>query len=116
MQHIEFLPYDSDMLASLYAGAKVHVLLGQNETPGIVNLEAGLAGANLVVGDCVPVREYLKEYALYTDYNSIDDIKEKVVNAYNSKRDTRVSKFIENNYTWNVVAEKTLLAYKSICE
>lgn len=114
MQHIEFLPYDSDLLASLYAGAKVHALLGRNETPGIVNLEAGIAGANLVVGDCVPVREYLKDYALYADYNSIDDIKKKVMKAYTCERNSKVSTFIENNYTWKVVAEKTLKAYEEV--
>lgn len=114
MKHIEYLPMDSDMLSSLYAGAKVHALLGQNETPGIVNLEAGLAGANLVVGDCVPVREYLKDYAYYADYTSVSDVKEKVIMAYNAQRNPEISRFIENNYTWKVVAEKTLQAYKMI--
>ena len=114
MRHIEYLPMDSDMLSSLYAGAKVHVLLGQNETPGIVNLEAGLAGANLVVGDCVPVREYLKDYALYADYNSVEDCKRKIIQAYSADRNPKLPGFIESNYTWRVVAEKTLEAYKLI--
>ena len=116
MQHIEYLPYDSDMLSSLYAGAKVHVLLGRNETPGIVNLEAGIAGANLVVGDCIPVREYLKEYALYADYNSVDDVKRKIITAYTAEKNSDISKYIEENYTWKVVAQKTLDAYKKIME
>lgn len=116
MQHIEFLPYDSSMLASLYAGAKVHVLLGRNETPGIVNLEAGIAGANLVVGDCIPVREYLQDYALYADYNSLKDIREKVVMAYKADRNPKISEFIEKNYTWKVVAKKTFEAYKYVME
>lgn len=114
MKHIEYLPMDSDMLSSLYAGAKVHVLLGQNETPGIVNLEAGLAGANLVVGDCAPVREYLKDYALYADYKSVEDCKKKILEAYESPRNVELSAFIEQNYTWKVVAEKTLSAYQMI--
>ena len=114
MKHIEYLPMDSDMLSSLYAGAKVHALLGRNETPGIVNLEAGLAGANLVVGDCVPVREYLKDYALYADYNSVSDVKEKLIKAYNSPKNSSIPKFIEENYTWKVVAEKTYAAYQLI--
>ena len=91
-------------------------MLGKNETPGIVNLEAGLAGANLVVGDCMPVKEYLKEYALYCDYTSITDIKDKVIKAYNSERDDKTRIFIEENYTWDVVAKKTLQAYKNILQ
>lgn len=114
MKHIESLPMDSDVLSSLYAGAKVHALLGRNETPGIVNLEAGLAGANLVVGECVPVREYLQDYALYADYNSVEDVKAKVMQAYQAPRNPTIAEFIEKNYTWKVVAEKTLEAYKMI--
>lgn len=116
MQHIEFLPYDSELLASLFAGAKVHALLGQNETPGIVNLEAGIAGANLVVGDCVPVREYLNDYALYADYKSVEDVKKKVTEAYSADRNPEISKYIEDNYTWEVVARKTLEAYEYVME
>ena len=116
MKHIEFLPYDSEMLSSLYAGAKVHALLGRNETPGIVNLEAGLAGANLVVGDCKPVREYLKDHALYADFNSISDIQCKIKEAYQRKRNPETARFIENNYTWKIVAQKTLDGYKQIIE
>lgn len=117
MHHIEFLPYDSDILASLYAGAKVHVLLGESETPGIVNLEAGLAGASLVVGDCLPVREYLKEYAIYVDYKNIEAIRDVIVRVYHEiRRGERLSEFIENNYTWDVVAKKTLKAYQTVLE
>lgn len=114
MMHIEYFPYDSELLASAYRNAKVHVLLGRNETPGIVNLEAGLAGANLVVGDCAPVREYLKDHALYCNYNSLSDICSKVTEAYNCDRNNLTSKFIEENYTWDIVAEKTIEAYNYV--
>lgn len=114
MVHIEYLPYNSNLLASAYAASKVHVLLGRNETPGIVNLEAGLAGANLVVGDCLPVREYLKDYAYYCNLNSISDIKEKIIKAYEADKNTMLSEHIEAHFTWDKVAEKTLAAYKLI--
>lgn len=117
MHHIEFLPYDSDMLSSLYASAKMHVLLGESETPGIVNLEAGLAGADLVVGDCIPVREYLKDYATYVDYTNITSIRETILNVYQKKeRNNGLSNFIEMNYTWEIVAKKTIKAYQAILE
>jgi glycosyltransferase involved in cell wall biosynthesis len=114
MMHIEYLPFDSELLSSAYAGAKTHVLLGKNETPGIVNLEAGLAGANLVVGDCSPVREYLKDFAEYCDLESSADIKEKIYKAYNKEKSNELKLFIEQNYTWDRVGKMTLDAYKSI--
>lgn len=114
MHHIEFLPYDSDMLSSIYAAARVHVLLGASETPGIVNLEAGLAGANLIVGDCKPVREYLGNYATYVDYNNLKEIRESVIKIYCEPRTRVASSFIEKNYTWDVVAKKTIEAYEML--
>lgn len=114
MHQIEFLPYDSDMLSSIYAAARVHVLLGASETPGIVNLEAGLAGANLVVGNCKPVYEYLGEYARYVDYNNINEIRRVIGTVYKEPRDGKAIEFIEKNYTWDVVAKKTIAAYKEI--
>lgn len=112
--HIESLPHDSDLLASAYAAAKVHVLLGRNETPGIVNLEAGLAGDNIVVAACPPVREYLGDYALYCNPDSMEEVRKTVAFAMNKKKTTIMKEFILQNYTWYVAGEKTLDAYKHI--
>jgi glycosyltransferase involved in cell wall biosynthesis len=112
--HIESLPHDSDLLASAYAAAKVHALLGENETPGIVNLEAGLAGANLVVAECPPVREYLGDHAFYCDGNSLDDIRRVISRALDRARTATTREFIVKNYTWEIAAERTLDAYKTL--
>ncbi len=127
MHYIKSLPHDSNLLASAYAAAKVHVLLGVNETPGIVNLEAGLAGANLVVADCPPVREYLKDFAIYCNFLSLQDdfaiycnslslqdVRRAINEGYNKKKDDRLKNFIMSNYNWEIVARRTLQAYKKI--
>jgi glycosyltransferase involved in cell wall biosynthesis len=112
--HIKSLPYDSNLLASAYASCKVHVLLGTNETPGIVSLEASLAGANIVVADCKPVREYFGDHVIYCKSLSVEDIKEAIFRAYKKPKTENTRAYVMKNFNWNVVAEKTLSAYKKI--
>lgn len=112
--HIDFLPHDSDLLASAYAACRVHVLLGTNETPGIVNLEAGLAGANLVVANCPPVREYLSGFAEYCDPAVIGDIQRAIAAACSKPRSTALRDRILTEFTWEIAAQRTKAAYDDI--
>lgn len=112
--HIPRLPHDSGLLASAYAAARTHVLLGVNETPGLVNLEAGLAGASLAVLDCPPVREYLGEYAVYIPNLSVEAIRNGINAANVRGTDKGLRQRIESNYTWEHTAALTLSAYKRV--
>jgi glycosyltransferase involved in cell wall biosynthesis len=114
IMHIPAVPHASGLLASAYAAATVHVLLARNETPGIVNLEAGLAGGNLVVAECPPVREYLGSYAEYCDPASIPDIRRAIDVAFSKPRSNELRAFITDNYTWEIAARKTLAVYEDI--
>ena len=113
--HIESVPHNSDLLASAYAASKVHVLLGENETPGIVNLEAGIAGANLVVAECPPVREYLGDFADYCRSDCAGSILGAISKALSKPKTTHLKELIIKNYTWQITAQRTLDAYKTIC-
>jgi len=115
IRHISRLPHESGLLASAYSAAKVHVLLGVNETPGLVSLEAGLAGASLAVLECPPVREYFAGYATYIQDLSLESIRRGVDSAWNSVRDKgELKKHILANYTWRRAAEITLNAYRGV--
>lgn len=112
--HIEYIEHNSELMSSLYANCKVHVLLGTSETPGLVNLEAGSYGANLIVWDCPPVREYLKDFATYINRNNISSLPSILENLIKIPRNYELSRFIIENYTWSNVAAKTLLEYEKI--
>lgn len=112
--HIPFLPPGSSLLASAYAAAKVHALVGFNETPGIAALEAGLAGANLVNSNIPPVREYFKDVSSYCNPYSIQSIRETIFQALNASRNGKPRKLILDRYTWERAASNTLKAYESI--
>jgi glycosyltransferase involved in cell wall biosynthesis len=111
---IDFLPHDSEELRSAYAAAKVFVLPSLWETCGLVALEAGLAGCNVVITNRGATKEYFREHALYVDPLSIEDITSKVKQAYEQPKTTKLKELISEEYTWKKVAEKTLTAYKSI--
>ncbi|HPR41806.1 MAG TPA: glycosyltransferase, partial [Candidatus Methanofastidiosa archaeon] len=66
------IPYDSTLLPSAYAGARVFALPSYQETCGMSGLEAGLAGANVVVTERGGTKEYYGEHATYIDPFSVE--------------------------------------------
>jgi glycosyltransferase involved in cell wall biosynthesis len=104
----------SQELFSAYAAAKVFVLPSWCELPGIASLEAGLAGCNLVLTKGGSTTEYFKNYASYANPASTEDIKEKILEAYEKPRDNKLKDHILNSYTWEKTAEKTLEGYDFI--
>jgi len=61
------VPHDSMLLASAYAACNVFVLPSLYETPGIAALEAGLAGAKIVITPFGGTTEYFGSDAEYVD-------------------------------------------------
>lgn len=107
---------DQNMLASAYAAAKVHTLPSLGECPGLVSLEAGLAGANVVAVKDPPVYEHLGDEAFYCNPRSISSIREAVLKAYNVPRNERLRQRLLNEFTWDKVAQKILAIYKELLD
>lgn len=107
-------PSESELLISAYAAAKVLVLPSWFETPGLVALEAGLAGANIVISTGGSTTEYFENYAEYCNPKDQDSITQAIKKAYDKKKDDKLKRHILKNFTWEKVAEKTLEAYKKI--
>lgn len=110
--NVHFLGFlNQEELFSAYAAAKVFILPSLFETPGLVALEAGVMGCNVVITKGGSTTEYFKDYASYINPFSIEDIKEKILVAYNKPKNNKLKKHILDNYTWEKAAEKTLRAY-----
>jgi glycosyltransferase involved in cell wall biosynthesis len=109
------LSHHSDMLRSAYKSAKVIALPSYYETPGLAALEGGLAGANVVITKNGGTREYYKDFARYIDPRSVESIRNALVDAYGSPRSDALSRHIEENFTWRIVADKTIKAYERVC-
>ncbi|MFA6271793.1 MAG: glycosyltransferase [Patescibacteria group bacterium] len=103
-----------DMIKSAYTSAKVHVLPSWFETCGLVSLEAGLAGCNVVSTDQGYAREYLADFAKYCSPADINSIKNSVIDAYRSPKSDLLKNHLLNNFSWERTAQKTLEVYRDI--
>ena len=80
--------------------------------PGLVSLEAALAGCTIVSTNRGSTQEYFGELAHYCDPGNLDSIVEAITDAWKAKKDLRLKQRILENYTWEKTAEFTHNAYK----
>ena len=109
--HIPQIPHEK--MGSCYAAARIHVLASWFETTGLVNLEAGLSGTNVVAAG-KRAREYLLDFASYCDPGNVDSITAAIVEAWEKPFDPGFREHILKNFTWERTAEQTLAAYAAV--
>ncbi|WP_026475806.1 glycosyltransferase family 4 protein [Alkaliphilus transvaalensis] len=103
-------------LASIYKAARIHALVSWYEIPGLANLEAALAGCNIVTTEEGSTKEYFIDYAKYVDPKNIVSIEDRINEAWNQEKNHQISEYIKANYLWDIVAEKLLKVYKELLE
>ncbi|MFA4907216.1 MAG: glycosyltransferase family 4 protein [archaeon] len=108
------IPHDSSLLNSAFAGAKAFVLPSWDETPGLTALEAAASGTPLAITSGGCTREYFGNYAHYIEPGNEKSIRNAVLKALGEGRNAELREFVKKNYTWKIVAEKVVSAYKKI--
>ncbi|MEX0609093.1 MAG: glycosyltransferase family 4 protein [Balneolaceae bacterium] len=111
---IDSLEHNSDLLASAYAACQVFALPSFYETPGIAALEAGLAGAKIVITKNGGTKEYFQNYAEFVDPDSQQSVLEGIQSALKKEKSDKLKQHILKNFTWQKVARKTTELYKSL--
>lgn len=111
---IDGLDHRSGLLASAYAACDVFVLPSLFETPGIAALEAGLAGAKVVITKYGGTQEYFGRMAEYVEPLSIDSIRGAVLRALQADKTDLLKEHIRGEYLWPRIAEKTVAVYKEV--
>ena len=111
---IDAIPHDSMLLASAYAACDVFVLPSQFETPGIAALEAGLAGAKIVITPVGGTKDYFGTDAVYVEPTSTDSIVEGIKTALMNKKEIGLRTRIKKEFLWSSVGEKTKRVYENI--
>lgn len=112
IEHIESIPHEN--MGSVFSAATCHVLASFFETTGLVNLEAGLAGCNVVTTSRGFGKEYLGDFAEYIEPNDVDSIREGIRNGLSRSFSEDFRWHISSRYTWDRVGELTLSAYKEV--
>lgn len=111
---LDHIGHDSEMLVSAYAACDTFVLPSLYETPGIAVLEAGLAGAKVVVTPHGGPREYFGAHAEYVNPYSVEDIRRGIRTALDRPRDSALSEHIAGRYLWRHVAVRTAEVYAEV--
>ncbi|MCF7859277.1 MAG: glycosyltransferase [Candidatus Cloacimonetes bacterium] len=111
---IEWLKHDDPLFASAYAACHTFILPTKYETPGRAALEAGLAGANIVITPHGGTKEYFSEFAEYPNPNSVDSIISAIMISLSKKKTKGLRKRIIKNYTWEIIAKQTIDVYKQV--
>jgi glycosyltransferase involved in cell wall biosynthesis len=111
---IDGLGNDSAMLASAYAACDVFALPSLFETPGIAALEAGLAGAKVVITPHGGTKEYFGAMATYVEPGDVASIRSGIETSLQAPKDQRLREHIAGNFLWKHVAKKTADAYNEV--
>lgn len=109
---IETLEHDSKLLESAYSACHSFVLPSFYETPGIAAMEAGLAGANVVITERGGTKDYFKDMAEYIIPEDVSSIINTINNSLLKKKSTELKNEIAKNFTWDKIGEKTKNTYK----
>lgn len=116
-EHARFVPrlaHEDPLLASAYAACGCLVQPSWFETPGLAALEAGLAGAPLVVSRFGCTHEYFAEHARYVHPGRAAELRAAVTAAVQQPRQPALARHIQAHFTWQAAASATARAYASI--
>lgn len=108
------IEHSDPILSSAYAACDTLVLPSYYETPGLVALEAGLAGAKIVITKYGGTDEYFKGYVQYLEPRSSNSIKQAIEKSLSQKKNSELKEHIKNNYLWSHAAEKLVKIYETM--
>ncbi|MBL7086563.1 MAG: glycosyltransferase, partial [Candidatus Cloacimonetes bacterium] len=112
--HINWLKHDDPMFASAYAACHTFILPTRYETPGRAALEAGLAGANVVITPYGGTKEYFEQFAEYAEPSSINSIIQAMKKSLEKKKNSTLKDHIRKYFLWDKIAKKTLSIYQKV--
>ncbi|MEI7751819.1 MAG: glycosyltransferase [Candidatus Omnitrophota bacterium] len=108
------IPHESELLRSAYAACNTFLLASWLETPGLAALEAGLAGAKIVITQEGATREYFQNFATYVNPAALADIRQKVLSAHGHPKTAELRNRIRKNFLWEYPAKQMLESYYNL--
>ncbi len=101
-------------LIKFYQNCCLHVLVSWYETPGLVNLEAAVCGAELITTDRGLPLEYFGKKVIYCSPGEVEPLRKKILNNYKIKRENELQEFTAQKYNWERAALQLKAIYRKI--
>lgn len=114
MHFMGHLDASSVELKSAFRACNVFALPTWFETPGLSALEAGLAGAKIVITREGATHEYFEDYADYVNPASVRDIRDTILKALRREKTSDLKGHIRQHYLWDHTATQQLKVYESL--
>lgn len=105
---------DQDVLAQIFAEAKIFAVPSWFETTGLVYLEAIVAGCTSVVASGERSKEYLGDNAVYADPTNLISLEKSLIEAYSTTVKKGFREEIIEKYNWENTAKQTLKIYNDL--
>ncbi len=110
---IRFIPYDSELLPSAFAAAKLHILPSFAEGHGLVSVESYAAGTPIIMSETDVMKEAFGDFALYCNPKSLHSIRTSCLDVY-ANPEKYYSKQKPNwLLSWDDVAKQLLSIYEA---
>jgi glycosyltransferase involved in cell wall biosynthesis len=102
------------LVESAFGAARVHVLVSWVETTGLVSLEAGLAGCNVVVSRTCYAAAELAPLVRLCAPDDLEEIRGQVEAAYEEEPNPALREEILRHFDWKRVARATVEVYETV--
>lgn len=109
------LDHEDRALEAAYARARVLALPSWFETPGLVALEAALAGAAVVITPFGSAREYFGDRVAYASPDRPDEIRRAIQACWVSGPMPELATHVRRHFLWSEVARRTAEVYDALC-
>lgn len=111
---LDRVPHDHPALEDAYARARVLALPSWFETPGLVALEAALAGCAVVLTPFGSTRETFGDLVQYARPDRPDEVRRAVAIAWDKGPPPDLSSLVRRRFLWSRVAQQTAEVYDEI--
>ncbi|MDH6420907.1 glycosyltransferase involved in cell wall biosynthesis [Polynucleobacter sphagniphilus] len=111
---IEALAPGSIMLRSAMAACKFFAMPSLIETPSIASLEAGAAGAKLLMTDQGSTKEYFHNHVTYINPYDINNISDSIDEILLYSKDGVLAEHIKLLYRWDIVVVQLVRCYSDL--
>lgn len=106
----------SDLLVSAFANAKIHLAPSNPpEFPGIVSMEAGMAGTKVVTTTSAAIEETFEDLVYYCE-SSEESIYKVVNQALKDDNSTKLQEYLYAKFRWEVITEEIIKIYNDVHE